>query len=87
MLIFQVSNIANSDGEVSKDEFLHYAKHSEFFKTQLDKNSGNSLAHKEEAIAKAERAFRLFDKDNDGYLSCFKETVTTKVFSSVWCKK
>ena len=75
---FQVSNLANNDGEVTKDEFLSYAKHSEFFKTQLDKSASDSLAHKEEAIAKAERAFRLFDKDNDGYLSCFKQIFITQ---------
>jgi len=65
----KVSNLANNDGEVTKDEFLSYARHSEFFKTQLDKSASDSLAHKEEAIAKAERAFRLFDKDNDGYIT------------------
>ena len=27
------------------------------------------MANKEEAIAKAERAFKLFDKDNDGYIT------------------
>ena len=84
---FQVSNLANHEGEVTKDEFLNYAKHSEFFKTQLDKTASDSLAHKEEAIAKAERAFRLFDKDNDGYLSCFKQCFAPKVFWSVdWQK-
>ena len=75
-----MSNLANHEGEVTKDEFLNYAKHSEFFKTQLDKTASDSLAHKEEAIAKAERAFRLFDKDNDGYLSCFKQCFAPKVF-------
>ena len=70
--IFQVSSIANNDGEVTKEEFLNYARHSEFFKTQMDKTDSDSMAHKQEAIAKAERAFKLFDKDNDGYLSCFQ---------------
>lgn len=27
------------------------------------------MASKREAIAKAERAFKLFDKDNDGYIT------------------
>ena len=27
------------------------------------------MASKREAVAKAERAFRLFDKDNDGYIT------------------
>ena len=57
---------------MTKEEFLNYARHSEFFKTQMDKTDSDSMAHKQEAIAKAERAFKLFDKDNDGYLSCFQ---------------
>ena len=73
--IFQVSSIANNDGEVTKEEFLNYARHSEFFKTQMDKTDSDSMAHKQEAIAKAERAFKLFDKDNDGYLSCFQKKI------------
>ena len=27
------------------------------------------MASKREAVAKAERAFKLFDKDNDGYIT------------------
>jgi Ca2+-binding EF-hand superfamily protein len=65
----KVSSIANNDGEVTKEEFLNYARHSEFFKTQMDKTDSDSMAHKQEAIAKAERAFKLFDKDNDGYIT------------------
>lgn len=65
----KVSHLANVDGEVTKDEFLGYAKHSDFFKAQLDKSSGDSMASKQEAMAKAERAFKLFDKDNDGYIT------------------
>ena len=65
----KVSSLANDDGEVTKDEFLNYAKHSDFFKSQMDKNSSDSMAAKQEAIAKAERAFKLFDKDNDGYIT------------------
>merc|ERR1712045_682878 len=65
----KVSGIANNDGEVTKDEFLNYAKHSDFFKSQMDKSASGSMANKEEAIAKAERAFKLFDKDNDGYIT------------------
>ena len=30
--------MANDDGEVTREEFMSYAKHSEFFKGQLDKN-------------------------------------------------
>ena len=30
----RVSSIANEDGEVTKEEFLAYAKSSDFFKTQ-----------------------------------------------------
>lgn len=65
----KVSNVANDDGEVTKDEFLNYAKHSDFFKSQMDKNASDSMAAKQEAVAKAERAFKLFDKDNDGYIT------------------
>merc|ERR1711862_882446 len=54
----KVQHLADEEGEVSKDEFL---------KSQMDKNSSDTMAGKQEAIAKAERAFRLFDKDNDGY--------------------
>ena len=67
--VAKLSNLANDDGEVTKDEFLSYAKHSDFFKSQMDKNSSDSMAAKQEAIAKAERAFKLFDKDNDGYIT------------------
>ena len=35
----------------------------------LDKSDGDSMASKREGIAKAERAFKLFDKDNDGYIT------------------
>ena len=65
----KVQHLADEEGEVSKDEFLNYAKHSDFFKSQMDKNSSDTMAGKQEAIAKAERAFRLFDKDNDGYIT------------------
>ena len=65
----KVQHLADDEGEVSKDEFLNYAKHSDFFKSQMDKNSSDTMAGKQEAIAKAERAFRLFDKDNDGYIT------------------
>ena len=61
--------IADEDGEVTREEFVNYAKHSEFFKGQMDKNSVDSVAAKQEAIAKAERAFKVFDKDNDGFIT------------------
>ncbi len=66
-----MAQFANEDGEVTKEEFIQYAKHSDFFKAQMDKNSsdGTNLASRQEAIAKAERAFKLFDKDNDGYIT------------------
>jgi len=67
--VAKLSDMADPDGEVSKDEFLNFAKHSEFFKNQLDKSDGDSMASKQEAIKKAERAFKLFDKDNDGYIT------------------
>lgn len=67
--IEKVSQLANDDGEVTKDEFVQYAKNSEFFKSQMDKNDQDSLGAKREAIAKAERAFKLFDKDNDGFIT------------------
>ena len=34
-----------------------------------DKNDQDSMASKREAVAKAERAFKIFDKDNDGYIT------------------
>ena len=74
----KVSSLANDDGEVTKDEFLNYAKHSDFFKSQMDKNSSDSMAAKQEAIAKAERAFKLFDKDNDGYITKQEMLTSTK---------
>lgn len=67
--IGRVTALANEDGEVTKEEFLNYAKHSEFFRTQMDKGDADSIASKTEAVAKAERAFKLFDKDNDGYIT------------------
>ena len=65
----KVAAIADDDGEVTREEFVNYAKHSEFFKGQMDKNSVDSVAAKQEAIAKAERAFKVFDKDNDGFIT------------------
>lgn len=59
----------NSDVQVTKEEFMSYAKHSEFFKNQLDKSDSSSMVNKRESAAKAERAFKLFDKDNDGYIT------------------
>ena len=35
----------------------------------IDKTDHDSMASKREAVAKAERAFKLFDKDNDGYIT------------------
>jgi len=67
--IQKLSESADEDGEVTKDEFMTFAKHSEFFKHQLDKTDHDSMASKREAVAKAERAFKLFDKDNDGYIT------------------
>jgi len=57
-----VNQLANDDGEVTKDEFLVYAKHSDFFRSQLDKSDAETVAAKREAMAKAEKAFKLFDK-------------------------
>ena len=34
-----------------------------------DKTDHDSMASKREAVAKAERAFKLFDKDNDGFIT------------------
>ena len=34
-----------------------------------DKSDHDSMASKREAVAKAERAFKIFDKDNDGYIT------------------
>lgn len=65
----KVAAIADEDGEVTREEFMNYAKRSEFFKGQLDKNTADSVAAKQEAIAKAERAFKVFDKDNDGFIT------------------
>ena len=90
----------DSDVQVTKEEFMSYAKHSEFFKNQLgktfstihiyiciifflflqyevihllflyvDKSDSGSMVNKRESAAKAERAFKLFDKDNDGYIT------------------
>ncbi len=58
----QVTQLASDDGEVTKDEFLGYAKHSDFFLTQMDKSDSDTMAAKREAIQRAERAFKLFDK-------------------------
>ena len=33
--VSNLSDSANEDGEVTKDEFMIYARHSEFFKNQL----------------------------------------------------
>ena len=74
----QVSSLANIDGEVSKNEFIDYAKKSEFFKTQMDKSASDTLAQKKESNAKAERAFKLFDRNNDGYLRYFKQNIEIK---------
>lgn len=65
----KISQLASDANEVTKDEFIEYAKRSDFFKSQLDKTDGDSVAAKREAVAKAERAFKLFDKDNDGYIT------------------
>uniref|UniRef100_A0A0K2TNY7 EF-hand domain-containing protein n=1 Tax=Lepeophtheirus salmonis TaxID=72036 RepID=A0A0K2TNY7_LEPSM len=67
--IEKVSGLANEDGEIVRDEFISYAKNSDFFKSQMDKNDADSVISKQEAIAKAERAFKLFDKDNDGFIT------------------
>ena len=34
-----------------------------------DKSDSGSMVNKRESAAKAERAFKLFDKDNDGYIT------------------
>lgn len=67
--VSRLSDSADHDGEVTKDEFLSYAKHSAFFKNQLDKSDGDSMASKRDSVAKAERAFKLLDKDNDGFIT------------------
>jgi len=67
--VSKLSDIADENGEVTKDEFMNYAKHSQFFKDQLNRTDCDSMASKREAVAKAERAFKLFDKDNDGYIT------------------
>ena len=67
--VSKVSGLANDEGEIAKDEFVNYAKHSEYFRNQMDRTDGDSMAAKREAMAKAERAFKLFDKDNDGFIT------------------
>lgn len=54
---------------MTKDQFIEYAKTSDFFQSQMDKSDGDTMAGKREAIARAERAFKLFDKDNDGFIT------------------
>ena len=65
----KVEVLADINGEVTKDEFVNYAKNSEFFKEQMDKNNAHSMAARAEAITKAENAFKVFDKNNDGYIT------------------
>jgi len=42
----KVSELANENGEVTKDDFLHYAKTSDFFRQQMDKTDGDSVMAK-----------------------------------------
>ena len=75
--------MANDDGEVTKDEFLVYAKGSDFFRSQLDKSDGDSVAAKREAVARAERAFKLFDKVR--FLWCNVNEIQYTRFSDLGC--
>ena len=65
----KVEVLADINGEVTKDEFVNYAKNSEFFTEQMDKSNSQSMAARAAAIAKAEHAFKAFDKNNDGFIT------------------
>ena len=74
-----MKEFADQDGLVTKENFTNYAKNSKFFKSQINENNSNSVAARQLAIKKAEIAFRMFDKDGDGFL-------TKSEFSKI-CKK
>ena len=50
--VSKATALANDDGEITREEFVNYAKHSEFFKNQLDRTDSDSMAAKRESIAK-----------------------------------
>ena len=74
-----MKEFADQDGLVTKENFTNYAKNSKFFKSQINENNSNSVVARQLAIKKAEIAFRMFDKDGDGFL-------TKSEFSKI-CKK
>ena len=79
----KVEVLADINGEVTKDEFVKYAKNSEFFNEQMDNSNSQSMAARAAAIAKAEHAFKAFDKNNDGYIT--KEEFA-KISKKIWLK-
>merc|ERR1711935_674977 len=63
----KLTSYAGSDGQVTKDHFKSYCKHSEMFKG-LDKNNDGVISDIE-CTSKAELAFKALDKNSDGFIS------------------
>ena len=77
----KLQSFADEEGQVTKDDFKHYCKHSELFQS-LDKYAIKvdpitfSLARNHDGVvsdleltSKAELAFKALDKNSDGFIS------------------
>jgi len=58
---------ADEDGQVTKDDFKAYCKHSELFQS-LDKNH-DGVVSDQEMTSKTQLAFKALDKNSDGFIS------------------
>merc|ERR1712223_6 len=71
----KLQSFADEEGQVTKDDFKHYCKHSELFQS-LDKNSDGFISKREfneisKTLTKEQIATVMvkFDQDGDGKLS------------------
>lgn len=62
-----ISKFADTEGQISKNDFISYCRHSEMF-ANLDKNK-DKVVSDIEVTSKAQLAFKALDKNHDGFIS------------------
>merc|ERR1712083_1035804 len=65
--VARLTAFADEDGQVTKDDFKTYCKHSELFQS-LDKNQDGVVSDLE-MTSKTQLAFKALDKNSDGFIS------------------
>merc|ERR1712045_596592 len=71
----EFSGLADDSGEISKTDLIVHTKASKFWKEYMQAKAKPGLISKVEVMSKADKsqktetAFKLFDKNKDGYIT------------------